>query len=175
MNAVGQTGSMGYVRMELQPQFCTTLRFLDGELPMRTVWYSGVIESFAALHQSIVEPGGWQGRHFAIAPFGSALSTWLWAWWKWSEVPGMVSWGVLTYGMAAIAIEGVFQVFYYFYKRNKDRQEARIEGRDEGFTQGRDEGLAEGRDEGRSDRDAEWREWYERQVARGVEIEEPPK
>ena len=33
---------------------------------------------------------------------------------------------------------------------------------------------AEGVEEGRAERDAEWREWYQRQIANGLTLDEPP-
>ena len=38
----------------------------------------------------------------------------------------------------------------------------------------RSEGRAEGMEEGRAERDAEWREWYQRQIDRGATLDDPP-
>ena len=40
--------------------------------------------------------------------------------------------------------------------------------------EGRAEGRVEGLVEGRAEQDAEWREWYQRQIARGTDLNEPP-
>ena len=36
------------------------------------------------------------------------------------------------------------------------------------------EGRVEGLVEGRAEQDAEWREWYQRQIDRGAALDEPP-
>ena len=55
----------------------------------------------------------------------------------------------------------------YIIKRHK-----RI--REEGRAEGRKEGRVEGREEGREVERKEWQAWYERQVASGVALPEPP-
>ena len=59
----------------------------------------------------------------------------------------------------------------YIVKRHKRIRE---EGRKEGRVEGRQEGRAEGRVEGREVERKEWQAWYERQIASGVALPEPP-
>ena len=60
-------------------------------------------------------------------------------------------------------------IFWALDERDK-RKERRSAERKQELTSAE----AKGRDEGRAETDAEWREWYHRQVERGVVLEEPP-
>ena len=110
------------------------------------------------------QPEGWQARHFAVAPFGGLLSTWLWVTYgpAWAQFDNF---GVLFYGAVAVLLEGGYQMFYAISKRRRDInaaedrgraagrqegiQEGRAEGRQEGIQQGRQEGVQEGNLAGR--------------------------
>ena len=141
----------------------------------------------------------WQRTHAVAAPFGSALATlllsarseqWAWLFWQsevtWNLVADNAGVGAMTYGMLAVTAEGgASLIFWALDERDKRRERRAAEreqelatalakARDEGLSEGRSKGLSEGRSEGRAETDAEWREWYHRQVERGVELEEPP-
>ena len=114
---------------------------------LRRVRYDAIVNPGKRLMQWLDNPDDWQARHFAAAPFGGTLSTWLWSlghYWgdaeptPIAEMMQLASWGVLTYGMFAVAIEGVVQMFYAMAKRRRDLNAAENRGREKG----RQEGLA---------------------------------
>lgn len=98
------------------------------------------------------QPEGWQARHFAVAPFGGLLSTWLWVTYgpAWAQFDNF---GVLFYGAVAVLLEGGYQMFYAISKRRRDINAAedrgRAAGRQEGIQEGRQEGIQEGNLAGR--------------------------
>ena len=104
------------------------------------------------------QPEGWQARHFAVAPFGGLLSTWLWVTYgpAWAQFDNF---GVLFYGAVAVLLEGGYQMFYAISKRRRDinaaedrgRAAGRQEGIQEGRQAGRQEGIQEGRQAGRQE------------------------
>ena len=115
--------------------------------------YNLIINPIRRLTALVDQPEGWQARHFAVAPFGGLLSTWLWVNCgpQWAQIDNF---GVLFYGALAVMLEGGYQVFYAISKRRRDINAAedrgRGEGRVEGRVEGREEGRVEGREEGRT-------------------------
>ena len=141
----------------------------------------------------------WQRTHAVAAPFGSALVTlllstrseqWAWLFWQsevtWNLVADNAGVGAMTYGMLAVTAEGGASLIFWALDERDKRKERRAaereqelatalaKARGEGHSQGHSEGHSEGHSKGRAESEAEWREWYHRQVERGVELEEPP-
>ena len=139
--AAGLAGLAGVVKVMRLPAG-SRLRYNLLVVPTRRLW------------SWVDEPHGWQARHFAVAPFGGTLFTWLWTLVLdsagagagmpppgiWSEMAQLASWGALTYGMFAVGAEGVVQMFYAIAKRRRDLNAAE----DKGHKEGREEGLEEG-------------------------------
>ena len=86
------------------------------------------------------QPEGWQARHFAVAPFGGLLSTWLWVSYgpAWAQFDNF---GVLFYGAVAVLLEGGYQMFYAISKRRRDINAAEDRGRAAGRRAGRADAL----------------------------------
>ena len=145
----------------------------------------------------LIQPEGWQVRHFAASPYGAALMTWFWTrqarfWEHWDTVAEMASLGAISYGVIAVLVEGGFRLFYALSRIGKDKQkreqelaEVRAEGMAEGISRGqasgRAEGMAEGISRGQANGVAEerqrWQAWNEartRAAAEGREFNEPP-
>lgn len=125
----------------------------------------------------------WQRTHAVAAPFGTALVTlllstrserWIWTFWQsevsWNLVADNAGVGAMTYGMLAVTAEGGATLIFWALDERDKRKERRSAERKQELTSAE----AKGRDEGRAETDAEWREWYHRQVERGVVLEEPP-
>ena len=109
-----------------------------------------ILRPLRRLREVVDQPDGWQARHFAVAPFGGLLSTWLWVSYgpAWAQFDNF---GVLFYGAVAVLLEGGYQVFYAISKRRRDINAAEDRGREEG----REEGIQVGRRQGRREaRDA---------------------
>ena len=119
--------------------------------------YNLIINPIRRLAALVDQPDGWQARHFAVAPFGGLLSTWLWVNCgpQWAQIDNF---GVLFYGALAVMLEGGYQMFYAISKRRRDINAAEDRGRDEGREEGRVEGREEGREEGRVEGREEGRE-----------------
>ena len=107
-----------------------------------------ILRPLRRLREVVDQPDGWQARHFAVAPFGGLLSTWLWVSYgpAWAQFDNF---GVLFYGAVAVLLEGGYQVFYAISKRRRDINAAEDRGREEGHTAGREEGREEGIQVGR--------------------------
>ena len=105
-----------------------------------------ILRPVRRLRELVDQPDGWQARHFAVAPFGGLLSTWLWVAYgpAWAQFDNF---GVLFYGAVAVLLEGGYQMFYAISKRRRDINAAEDRGREEG----RDKGRAEGRREALDD------------------------
>ena len=125
----------------------------------------------------LIQPEGWQVRHFAASPFGAALMTWFWTrqlrfWEHWDTVAEMTSLGAVSYGIIAVLAEGGLRVFYTLSLIGKDKQR-----REQELTEIRDKGRAEGRAEGADAERKRWQAWNEarlRAAAEGREFNEPP-
>ncbi len=113
--------------------------------------------------------GGGLATHVKILPFGSGFTTYLvakfighgeWLFWRdWDAMTQAASLGLIGYsfGMATLEVVimvGILAAEYIIGKHKKIRQE----------------GLEAGRKVERK----EWQAWYERQVANGVTMPEPP-
>ena len=147
--AAGLAGLAGVVKVMRLPAG-SRLRYNLLAVPTRRLW--GWVD----------EPHGWQARHFAVAPFGGTLFTWLWTLVLdsagagagvpppgiWSEMAQLASWGALTYGMFAVGAEGVVQMFYAIAKRRRDLNAAEDKGREEGVVEGHEKGVVEGHERG---------------------------
>ena len=145
--AAGLAGLAGAVKVMRLPAG-SRLRYNLVVVPTRRLW--GWVD----------EPHGWQARHFAVAPFGGTLFTWLWTLALdqggagmpppgiWSEMAQLASWGALTYGMFAVGAEGVVQMFYAIAKRRRDLNAAEDKGREEGVVEGHEKGVVEGHERG---------------------------
>lgn len=107
-----------------------------------------ILRPLRRLREVVDQPDGWQARHFAVAPFGGLLSTWLWVSYgpAWAQFDNF---GVLFYGAVAVLLEGGYQVFYAISKRRRDINAAEARGREKGWEEGRLLGIAEGREEAR--------------------------
>ena len=137
----------------------------------------------------------WQRTHAVAAPFGTAIATlllstrserWEWAFWQnevsWDLVANNTGIGAITYGLLAVTTEGGASLIFWALDERDKRKERRAAEREQELAaavakasdEARSEGHAKGRSEGRIETDATWREWYQRQVERGVELEEPP-
>ena len=107
-----------------------------------------ILRPVRRLRELVDQPDGWQARHFAVAPFGGLLSTWLWVAYgpMWAQFDNF---GVLFYGAVAVLLEGGYQMFYAISKRRRDINAAedrgREVGREEGHLAGREEGIQVGR------------------------------
>lgn len=101
--------------------------------------YNLIINPIRRLAALVDQPDGWQARHFAVAPFGGLLSTWLWVNCgpQWAQIDNF---GVLFYGALAVMLEGGYQVFYAISKRRRDINAAEDRGREFGREEGREEG-----------------------------------
>ena len=116
--------------------------------------YNAITAPAQRLRRWVDNPEGWQRRHFVAAPFGGLFSTWLWALRYQGDLETglvlsmaqMASWGALTYGLCAVAAEGVLEMFYFFAKRRRDinaaEKRAREETREEIREENRQETLA---------------------------------
>lgn len=137
----------------------------------------------------LIQPEGWQVRHFAASPFGAAFMTWFWArqgrfWDHWDTVAEMASLGAISYGIIAVLAEGGFRLFYTLSLIGKDREkrrqeltEARAKGIAEGQAEGREEGREQGREQGAAAERKRWQQWNEarmRAAEEGREFNEPP-
>ncbi len=117
--------------------------------------------------------GGGLGTHVKILPFGSGFTTYVlakfvcdgeWLFWRnWDAMLEAASFGLIGYSFSMATLEVAIMVGIlateYIIKRHK-----RI----------REEGREEGRQEGREVERKEWQAWYERQIASGVAMPEPP-
>ena len=95
--------------------------------------YNLIVSPMQRVRALVDQPDGWQPRHFAVAPFGGLLSTWLWVSYgpDWAQIDNF---GVLFYGALAVALEGGYQMFYAISKRRRDINAAEDRGRQEGLT-----------------------------------------
>ena len=158
----------------------------------RGIWY-GIRLIPRQTWNWLIQPEGWQVRHFAASPFGAALMTWFWTrqgrfWEHWDGVAEMASLGAISYGIIAVLAEGGFRLFYTLSQIGKDRErrrqeltEARAKGMAEGQAEGRVEGREQGREQGRVEGAAverkRWQQWNEarmRAADEGREFNEPP-
>ena len=79
----------------------------------------------------LVNPSGWQYRHFWISPFGVSAATLTWSsqwaiWPDWSKVAEMAGLGVISYGVIAVAVEGgLIGMWYALSKIGRDLEERR--------------------------------------------------
>ena len=133
----------------------------------------------------LIQPEGWQVRHFAASPFGAALMTWFWTrqgrfWEHWDTVAEMASLGAISYGIIAVLAEGGFRLFYTLSLIGKDREKRRrelTEARAKGIAEGQAEGREEGREQGAAAERKRWQQWNEarmRAADEGREFNEPP-
>ena len=113
--------------------------------------------------------GGGLATHVKILPFGSGFTTYLvakfighgeWLFWRdWDAMAQAASLGLIGYSFGMATLEVVIMVGIlateYIIGRHKRIRE-------------------EGREEGREEARKEWQEWYNRQVANGVTMPEPP-
>ena len=92
-----------------------------------------ILRPVRRLRELVDQPDGWQARHFAVAPFGGLLSTWLWVNFgpAWAQFDNF---GVLFYGAVAVLLEGGYQMFYAISKRRRDINAAEDRGWEEGRT-----------------------------------------
>lgn len=129
----------------------------------------------------LVQPEGWQVRHFAASPFGAALMTWFWTrqprfWEHWDNVAEMASLGAISYGVIAVLVEGGFRLFYTLSQIGKDREKRRREI-DEAKAAGMAAGMAAGAAAGSAEERKRWEAWNEARIqaaAEGREFNEPP-
>ena len=125
----------------------------------------------------LVQPEGWQVRHFAASPFGAALMTWFWTdqlqfWQDWDVVADMASLGAISYGVIAVLAEGGFRVFYTLSQIGKDREKRRQE-----LEAAKTAGKAAGEAAGVANERKRWQQWNEARIqaaADGREFNEPP-
>ena len=121
------------------------------------------------LWEWLIQPEGWQVRHFAASPFGAALMTWFWTsqarfWEHWDKVAEMASLGAISYGVIAVLAEGGFRLFYALSQIGKDREKRRRE-------------LEEVRADGAAAERKQWQQWNEARIQaadEGREFNEPP-
>ena len=79
----------------------------------------------------LVNPTGWQYRHFWISPFGVSASTFTWSgqwtfWPDWNKVADMAGLGVISYGVIAVMAEGgLIGMWYALSKIGRDLEERR--------------------------------------------------
>ena len=79
----------------------------------------------------LVNPSGWQYRHFWTSPFGASALTITWSnqwmfWPDWNKVSDMVGLGVISYGVVAVVAEGgLVGMWYALSKIGKDLEERR--------------------------------------------------
>lgn len=117
----------------------------------------------------LIQPEGWQVRHFAASPFGAALMTWFWTrqgrfWEHWDTVAEMASLGAISYGIIAVLVEGGFRLFYTLSLIGKDKQR-------------REQELEEVKAAGAAAERKRWQQWNEarmRAADEGREFNEPP-
>lgn len=95
-----------------------------------------ILRPVRRLRELVDQPDGWQARHFAVAPFGGLLSTWLWVNFgpMWAQIDNF---GVLFYGAVAVLLEGGYQMFYAISKRRRDINAAEARGRREALADAR--------------------------------------
>ncbi len=123
---------------------------------------------FRAYHR-FLRSGGGLATHVKILPFGSGFTTYLvakfighgeWLFWRdWDAMTQAASLGLIGYSFAMATLEmaimvGILATEYIIGRHKKIRQE--------------------GREAGRKAERKEWQAWYERQVANGVAMPEPP-
>ncbi len=121
----------------------------------------------------LIQPEGWQVRHFAASPFGASLMTWFWTgqlqfWQHWDTVANMASLGAISYGVIAVLAEGGFRVFYTLSQIGKDREKRRQELEDMKAAAEADGVAAERK---------RWQQWNEARIQaadEGREFNEPP-
>ena len=121
------------------------------------------------LWEWLIQPEGWQVRHFAASPFGAALMTWFWTsqtrfWEHWDKVAEMASLGAISYGVIAVLVEGGFRLFYALSQIGKDREKRRRE-------------LEEVRADGAAAERKQWQQWNDARIQagdEGREFNEPP-
>ena len=133
------------------------------------------------LWEWLIQPEGWQVRHFAASPFGAALMTWFWTsqarfWEHWDKVAEMASLGAISYGVIAVLVEGGFRLFYALSQIGKDREKRRQELEDMKAA-GRAAGEEAGRADGAAAERKQWQQWNEARIQaadEGREFNEPP-
>lgn len=138
----------------------------------RSVW-DGIKSIPRLLWNWLIQPEGWQVRHFAASPLGAALMTWFWTgqlqfWQHWNSVAEMASLGAISYGVIAVLAEGGFRMFYALSQIGKDREKRRRE-LEEVKVAGEAVGVATER--------KRWQQWNEARIqaaADGREFNEPP-
>lgn len=151
--------------------------------------YDGIKSIPRHLWYWLIQPEGWQVRHFAASPFGAALMTWFWTgqprfWEHWDAVAAMASLGAISYGIIAVLAEGGIRVFYTLSligrdieRRRRELDEAKAAGMAAGEAAGMAAGMAEGRAKGAAAERKRWQAWNEariRAAAEGREFNEPP-
>ena len=123
---------------------------------------------FRAYHQ-FLRSGGGLATHVKILPFGSGFTTYFvakfighgeWLFWRdWEAMEQAASLGLIGYSFSMATLEvvsmvGILATEYIIGRHKRIREE--------------------GREEGREEARKEWQEWYDRQVASGVAMPEPP-
>lgn len=143
--------------------------------------YDGIRSVPRYLWDWLIQPEGWQVRHFAASPYGASLATWFWTrqlrfWEHWDTVAEMASLGAISYGVVAVLAEGGFRLFYTLSQIGKDREKRRREI-EEAKAAGRAAGMAAGEAAGSAEERKRWQAWNEariRAAAEGREFNEPP-
>ena len=138
----------------------------------RGIW-EGIRSIPRHLWEWLIQPEGWQVRHFAASPFGAALMTWFWTsqprfWDHWDMAAEMAGLGAISYGIIAVLAEGGFRVFYALSLIGKDREKRRRE---------LEEIKAAGAAAGAAAERERWQQWNEarmRAAAEGREFNDPP-
>ena len=75
---------------------------------------------------------------------------------------------------AFLILRGVTVLIMLAHWIGQQTEKLRARQRSEGRAEGMEEGRAEGIEDGRAERDAEWQEWYQRQIDRGAALDDPP-
>ena len=103
-------------------------------------------------------------------------------WLAWDIIRDTASLGAIVYAVIAISVEVVLAMVFYalgqihkIIENNRKYREALVEaqrqkGLQEGLQEGRQEGLQQGREVERK----AWQAWYDRQIAAGVQLVDPP-
>lgn len=148
------------------------------------VW-RGIWESVKSIPRRLwdwlIQPEGWQVRHFAASPFGAALMTWFWMgqprfWDHWDMAAAMAGLGAISYGIIAVLAEGGFRLFYTLSLIGKDRERRKRE-LDEAKAAGIAAGEAAGKAAGAAAERKRWQAWNaarQQALAEGREFNEPP-
>ena len=118
----------------------------------------------------------WPRIHTLAAPYGVALTALLlsvyldegeWQFWQsWTVIKDTASIAAIIYALIAISTEVMFTMFFFalgqvhkIIEQNRKARGAILEAQ---------------REEGREEERKEWQTWYDSQIARGVELPDPP-